>query len=103
MSTAEVVDHRDLREAVRDFLTARSPSSAVRAAMDSAPGYDERVWRELTADLGLAAIAVPEEFGGAGAGPARTRGRLRRDGRSPAVRPVLLHRGARDPDAARQR
>lgn len=68
MSTAEAVDHRDLREAVRDFLTARSPSSAVRAVMDSPTGYDERVWRELTADLGLAAIAVPEEFGGAGAG-----------------------------------
>ena len=68
MATAEAVDHRDLREAVRDFLTARSPSGAVRAAMDSATGYDERVWRELTADLGLAAIAAPEEFGGAGAG-----------------------------------
>ncbi|OBK81014.1 acyl-CoA dehydrogenase family protein [Mycobacterium sp. 1164985.4] len=68
MSTDEAVDHRDLREAVRDFLTARSPSSAVRTAMDSAQGYDERVWRELTADLGLAAIAVPEEFGGADAG-----------------------------------
>ncbi|MGV0803641.1 acyl-CoA dehydrogenase family protein, partial [Mycolicibacterium elephantis] len=36
--------------------------------MDSPTGYDERVWRELTADLGLAAIAVPEEFGGAAAG-----------------------------------
>lgn len=68
MSTAEAEDHRDLRQAVRDFLTARSPSSAVRAAMDSVPGYVERVWHELTADLGLAAIAVPEEFGGAGAG-----------------------------------
>lgn len=40
----------------------------MRAAMDSPTGYDERVWRELTADLGLSAIAVPEEFGGAGAG-----------------------------------
>lgn len=68
MSTAEAVDHRDLRGAVRDFLTARSPSHAVRAAMDSQAGYDQRVWREVTADLGLAAIAVPEEFGGAGAG-----------------------------------
>ncbi|MGV0851893.1 acyl-CoA dehydrogenase family protein [Mycolicibacterium phlei] len=66
MSTAEQIDHGDLRDAVRDFLAARSPSSAVRTAMDS--GYDERVWRELTADLGLAAIAVPERFGGAGAG-----------------------------------
>lgn len=36
--------------------------------MDSPAGYDDRIWRELTADLGLAAIAVPEEFGGAGAG-----------------------------------
>ncbi|OBB04722.1 acyl-CoA dehydrogenase, partial [Mycobacteriaceae bacterium 1482268.1] len=68
MSTAEATDHRDLREAVRDFLAARSPSSAVRAAMDSPAGYDEQVWRELTVDLGLTAIAVPEKFGGAGAG-----------------------------------
>ncbi|HEX2214906.1 MAG TPA: acyl-CoA dehydrogenase family protein, partial [Mycobacterium sp.] len=68
MSTAERVDLDDLRAAVRDFLAARSPSSAVRTAMDSSCGYDDRVWRELTADLGLAAIAVPEELGGAGAG-----------------------------------
>ncbi|MGE2725349.1 acyl-CoA dehydrogenase family protein [Mycolicibacterium pulveris] len=68
MSTAEQVDLDDLRTAVREFLAARSPSSAVRAAMDSPAGYDDRIWRELTADLGLAAIAVPEEFGGAGAG-----------------------------------
>ncbi|WP_241566731.1 acyl-CoA dehydrogenase family protein [Mycolicibacterium elephantis] len=68
MSTADGVDVGDLREAVRDFLAARSSSSAVRAVMDSPAGYDEGVWRELTADLGLAAIAVPEEFGGAAAG-----------------------------------
>ncbi|MGV0643707.1 acyl-CoA dehydrogenase family protein [Mycolicibacterium sp. XJ2546] len=68
MSTAERVDLDDLRDAVRDFLTARSPSSAVRAAMEIQADYDDRIWRELTADLGLAAIAVPEEFGGAGAG-----------------------------------
>ncbi|KUI22473.1 acyl-CoA dehydrogenase [Mycobacterium sp. GA-1285] len=68
MSTTESVDLADLREAVRDFLVARSPSSAVRAAMYSPAGYDHRIWRELTADLGLASIAVPEEFGGAGAG-----------------------------------
>jgi alkylation response protein AidB-like acyl-CoA dehydrogenase len=68
VSTAEPVDLGDLREVVRDFLAARSPSSAVRTAMDS--GYDHGLWRELAADLGLAAIAVPEEFGGAGAGMA---------------------------------
>lgn len=61
-------DHDDLREAVRGFLHARSPSAAVRAAMDSPSGYDEQVWRQLAGDMGLPGIAVPEEFGGAGAG-----------------------------------
>ncbi|MGV0714210.1 acyl-CoA dehydrogenase family protein [Mycolicibacterium sp. XJ662] len=68
MSDADGVDLGDLREAVRGFLAARSSSGAVRAVMDSPAGYDDRVWRELTADLGLTAITVPEEFGGAGAG-----------------------------------
>jgi alkylation response protein AidB-like acyl-CoA dehydrogenase len=63
-------DHEDLREAVRGFLRARSPSAAVREAMESPDGYDERVWRELSHDMGLPGIAAPEEFGGAGAGMA---------------------------------
>ncbi|MBV9637969.1 MAG: acyl-CoA/acyl-ACP dehydrogenase [Mycobacteriaceae bacterium] len=67
MASAE---HDDLRDAVREFLQARSPSAAVRAAMDSPEGYDEQVWRQLAGDMGLAGIAVPEEFGGAGAGMA---------------------------------
>ncbi|MGA7050957.1 MAG: acyl-CoA dehydrogenase family protein [Mycobacterium sp.] len=61
-------DQDDLREAVRGFLQARSPSAAVRAAMESPSGYDEQVWRQLAGDMGLPGIAVPEEFGGAGAG-----------------------------------
>jgi alkylation response protein AidB-like acyl-CoA dehydrogenase len=61
-------DREDLRDAVRAFLTARSPAGAVRELMESGAGYDAGVWRELTAGLGLAGIAVPEEFGGAGAG-----------------------------------
>jgi alkylation response protein AidB-like acyl-CoA dehydrogenase len=61
-------DQDDLREAVRGFLQARSPSAAVRAAMESPNGYDQQVWRQLAGDMGLPGIAVPEEFGGAGAG-----------------------------------
>jgi len=61
-------DHDDLREAVRGFLRARSPSAAVRAAMESPSGYDEQVWQQLAGEMGLPGIAVPEEFGGAGAG-----------------------------------
>jgi alkylation response protein AidB-like acyl-CoA dehydrogenase len=61
-------DRDDLRDAVRGFLAARSPSGAVRRLMDSDAGYDTEVWRELSTGLGLTGIAVPEEFGGAGAG-----------------------------------
>ena len=61
-------DLDDLRGAVRGFLQARSPSAAVREVMASPNGYDEQVWRKMAGELGLHGIAVPEEFGGAGAG-----------------------------------
>ncbi|MFI5507629.1 acyl-CoA dehydrogenase family protein [Mycobacterium sp. NPDC051804] len=58
----------DLRAAVREFLRSHSPSSRVRELMDSENGYDEVVWQRMAEQLGLHGIAVPEEFGGAGAG-----------------------------------
>lgn len=58
----------DLREAVRDYLKASSPSHRVRELMATAKGYDEAVWRQMAEQLGLHGIAVPEHFGGAGAG-----------------------------------
>ncbi|WP_319435667.1 acyl-CoA dehydrogenase family protein [Mycobacterium sp. RTGN5] len=61
-------EHHELRENVRAFLEARSPSSAVRAAMETDRGYSRDVWQQLASELGLHGIAVPEEFGGAGAG-----------------------------------
>jgi len=36
--------------------------------MESPSGYDEQVWQQLAGEMGLPGIAVPEEFGGAGAG-----------------------------------
>lgn len=65
MDSSDLVD---LRQAVRGFMQVRSPSAAVRAVMDSPAGYDQRVWRQLAGELGVAGIAVPEEFGGAGTG-----------------------------------
>lgn len=58
----------DLREAVRDYLNASSPSNRVRELMATEKGYDEAVWRQMAEQLGLHGIAVPEHFGGAGAG-----------------------------------
>lgn len=64
----DTADRQNLRDMVRGFLQRHSPSSAVRALMDSPDGYDEQVWRQLTGELGLAGISVPDEFGGAGSG-----------------------------------
>jgi alkylation response protein AidB-like acyl-CoA dehydrogenase len=58
----------DLRAAVREFLQAASPSGTVRQLMATERGYDETVWRQMACELGLHGIAVPEEWGGAGAG-----------------------------------
>lgn len=58
----------DLRGAVRDFLKATSPSERVRELMTTEKGYDEVTWRQMAEQLGLHGIAVPEQFGGAGAG-----------------------------------
>jgi alkylation response protein AidB-like acyl-CoA dehydrogenase len=56
-----------LRETARDFLTRYSTQADVRRLMDSPDGYDPGVWKRI-ADLGLTGLAIPEQYGGAGAG-----------------------------------
>ena len=60
-------DQRDLRDAVRALLAKAASSEAVRTAMADPAGRDERLWRQLTQDLGLTGLSIPEEHGGAGA------------------------------------
>ncbi|WP_029111628.1 acyl-CoA dehydrogenase family protein [Mycobacterium sp. URHD0025] len=57
----------ELRQAVREFLAATTPSEVVRRLMDTDVGYDETTLRRMASELGLHSIAVPEQFGGAGA------------------------------------
>jgi alkylation response protein AidB-like acyl-CoA dehydrogenase len=56
-----------LRESVRDLLTKHSDSAAVRRAITTEHGYDPALWSRLCDQIGIAALAVPEEFGGVGA------------------------------------
>ena len=62
----------ELREAVRDFLAAKSGESAVRAAMKGAGevggGYDPAVWDQMARQLRLPGLALPSEYGGDGFG-----------------------------------
>ncbi|HVV74406.1 MAG TPA: acyl-CoA dehydrogenase family protein [Mycobacteriales bacterium] len=59
-------EHDELRTSVRKFLADTSPESAVRAVMETATGYDPDVWRRACDELGLAALIVPEQYGGGG-------------------------------------
>ncbi len=55
-----------LQETVAALIDKHASSAAVRAAMESPRGYDESLWTLLCEQVGVAALVVPEEFGGAG-------------------------------------
>jgi len=62
-------DQSDLRAAVREFLDKRTSEAEVRRVMETEIGHDPAVWAELAAELGLAALIVPEDHDGLGLGP----------------------------------
>jgi alkylation response protein AidB-like acyl-CoA dehydrogenase len=61
-------DEQALAESVRKFAADRSPLTSLRQLMASGQPYDPDVWKQMTAQLGLAGLTVAEEYGGAGAG-----------------------------------
>ncbi|MFF3332802.1 acyl-CoA dehydrogenase family protein [Streptomyces sp. NPDC002888] len=67
--TADESELRELRASVRDFLEAKSSEEAVRKLMESEPRYDPAVYAQLTEQLRLPGLALPEEYGGDGFGP----------------------------------
>ncbi|WP_433385545.1 acyl-CoA dehydrogenase family protein [Actinoplanes sp. CA-142083] len=56
-------EHRALRDAVRGLL-AGYPA---RAAVEQPEGYDTGLWQRLCKEIGVAGLAVPDAYGGAGA------------------------------------
>ncbi len=54
-----------LRDTARRFLEEKAPSTKVREIMATEAGYDEGLWKEIAAQ-GWQAMAIPEEYGGAG-------------------------------------
>ncbi|HEX5406763.1 MAG TPA: acyl-CoA dehydrogenase family protein [Pseudonocardiaceae bacterium] len=66
MQLAESAEQRELRASVRRFLADKSSMAAVRELMETVPGYDDAVWKQAGAQLGLPGLAIPEEYGGAG-------------------------------------
>ncbi len=68
MSFAFSEDQEELRAGIRRFLEQKSPESEVRRLMETAEGYDPGVWSQMSDQLGLQGLAIPEELGGQGFG-----------------------------------
>lgn len=64
MTTAE--DRDLLRTTVASLIDKHAPPAKVREAMSSPRGYDESLWSRLCEQVGVAALIVPDEMGGAG-------------------------------------
>src|SRR5580700_11505335 len=68
MNFAFSEEQEELRSSVRRFLEDKSPMTEVRRLMETPEGYDPAVWKQMGEQLGLQAIAIPEEYGGGGFG-----------------------------------
>ena len=69
-------EQQDLRDAVRGLLIAKAATARRRG-------------RRLCREVGVAGLAIPERYGGAGAGPAETGVVMEELGREPDAAPML--------------
>src|SRR5579871_2084526 len=60
-------DQKQLRDEARKFLSEKCSPKAVRAVLDGKAPYDRELWKGL-AEMGFLGVAIPESYGGAGAG-----------------------------------
>ncbi|ATL65393.1 acyl-CoA dehydrogenase family protein [Nocardia terpenica] len=65
---SDTADRQELARTVRAVLAKHGDRSVLRRALDSDLGYDEHLWTLLCEQVGVAALAIPEEYGGIGAG-----------------------------------
>ncbi len=67
MSVAIGEEQRELAKVARRWFTERLPSAVLREVVDTPEGFDRGRWQEMAA-MGWQAMAIPEEYGGAGFG-----------------------------------
>src|ERR1700741_2293918 len=60
-------EQKQLRDEARKFLSEKCPPKAVRAVLDGKAAYDRELWQGF-APMGFLGVAIPEAYGGAGAG-----------------------------------
>lgn len=57
----------ELRKTVAQLLAKRADAAALRKTLESGEAFDRGLWDVLCQQVGVAALAIPEEFGGFGA------------------------------------
>ena len=77
-----------LRDTARRFLEERAGLDTARVLMETEAGYDPETWADI-AEMGWQAMAVPEEYGGAGATAVETAVLMEEMGRSLFPAPYL--------------
>ena len=87
MTTIE--ERQLLRQTVAALVDKHAPPEAVRQAMESTLGYDASLWSMLCEQVGVAALVVPEDLGGAGGELADAAAVLEELGRSLVPTPLL--------------
>ncbi len=60
-------EQKQLRDTARKFLAEKCPPKAVRAVIEGSAPYDRDLWKGL-AEMGFLGVAIPEGYGGTGAG-----------------------------------
>ncbi len=66
MSFAPTDEQLELLHIVRSFLADKAPPARARRLMDTVDGFDAGVWAQLSKELGLPALHIPERHGGMG-------------------------------------
>ncbi|GAA4914748.1 acyl-CoA dehydrogenase family protein [Streptomyces coeruleoprunus] len=89
MDAAFSEEQHALRRTLRDLLAKHCRGDDVRAAVVTPDGHDPGLWRLLAGRLGLAGLALPEAYGGAGGGVAELALACEETGRVLAPSPLL--------------
>ncbi|MFJ6466505.1 acyl-CoA dehydrogenase family protein [Streptomyces sp. NPDC091387] len=89
MDAAFTAEQDEIRRTLRELLARHSGPDDVRSAAGARDGYDAELWRRLARELGLPGLALPQEYGGAGRGPAELAVVCEETGRALLPSPLL--------------
>jgi len=66
MEFALTEEQEELASIVRELLSEESGAGVARESWSRASGYNESLWQKMCGEIGVASLAIPEEYGGAG-------------------------------------